>query len=143
MLKSLTTLIKINKAQLDEKRRQLAVLLDKKQQHIDEIKRLEDSIKYESDNLARTAADFRPMFLNFVMGVRKKEEVILAEIDKLNPQINKMTDEISIIFSEMKKYEIVKENRETELELELQRKTQIEIDEMAISNFVRRNAENL
>jgi flagellar export protein FliJ len=78
------------------------------------------------------------MFLAYIHGVRIKEGILLDEIDKLNPQINRITDEVAEIFSEMKKFEIVKENRELEAEAELQRKSQLEIDEMAIMNFVRK-----
>ena len=121
-----------------KKRKQLVILLDQKQQKIDEIKWYEESIKSEGENVMNLKEEFRPMFLSYISAVRIKEGILLDEIDKLNPQINKITDEISLVFSEMKKYEIVKENREEELELELQRKTQIEIDEMAIMNFIRK-----
>ena len=139
MLKPLATLIKIHKAQIDEKRKQLAYLLDQKMSRVEEIKKLEQSIKTEGANLHALHEDFRPMFLQYITWVRLKEGILLDEIDKLNPQINKITDEVAVIFSEMKKYEIVKENREQEIELELQRKNQIEIDEMAMMNFVRKS----
>jgi hypothetical protein len=139
MLKSLATLVKVYKAQLDERRKQLNILLDNKKRKIDEIKWLEESIRIEEENLHKLDEDFRPMFLHYISGVRIKEGILLSEIDILNPQINKITDEIAVIFSEMKKYEIVKQNRESEIALELQRKAQMEIDEMAIMNFVRKS----
>ncbi len=138
MLKSLSTLIKIHKAQLDDKRKQLAILLDNKQQKIDEIKWLEESIMIEGNNLHQLNEEFRPTFLGYLTGVRMKEGILLDEIEKLNPRINEVTDEISEIFSEMKKYEIVKDNREEQIESELARREQMEIDEMAIMTFVRK-----
>jgi flagellar biosynthesis chaperone FliJ len=138
MLKPLATLIKINKAQIDEKRKALAVLLDSKQQRLREIKKMEDSILFEADNLKNIQEDFRPQFLYYIEAIRLKEAIILEEIDNINPQIEKTSEEIAEIFSEMKKFEIVKDNREAELEAELIRKTQIDIDEIAMMNFMRR-----
>lgn len=141
MLKPLATLIKINKAELDERRKNLVILLDSKQQRIDEIKRLEDSIKSEGEKLSELQEEFHPLFLMYIEGVRLKESILLHEINTLNPQINKATEEIAQIYSEMKKYEIIKETRENEIATELRRKDQLEIDEMAIMNFVRKNEE--
>ena len=138
MLKPLSTLIKINKAQIDEKRKALALLLDSKQQRLREIKKMEDSILFEADNLKNIQEDFRPQFLYYIEAIRLKEAIILEEIDNINPQIEKTSEEIAEIFSEMKKFEIVKDNREAELELELQRKIQLEIDEIAMMNFMRK-----
>lgn len=138
MLKPLATLIKINKAQIDEKRKVLAQLLDSKQQRLIEIKKMEDSILFEAENLKNIQEDFRPQFLHYIDAIRLKEAIILEEIDNINPQIEKTSEEIAEIFSEMKKFEIVKENRETELDLEMQRKIQLEIDEIAIMNFTRK-----
>jgi flagellar biosynthesis chaperone FliJ len=137
MLKALTTLIKINKALLDEKRKQLGLLLDKKQKFIEEIKRIEEEIKSEGEKLPETKEEFRPSYINFVFGCRIKEEMIFNELDKLNPLINKITDEISEVFSEMKKYEILKEAKQDEILKEIARKNQIEIDEIAIMNHAK------
>lgn len=139
MLKPLATLIKINKSELDEKRKELAVFLDKKQKLVDDIKALEESIKYEAENLMKLHEDFRPMFLVFLEATRLKEAIILEDIDKLNPEIERISDEIRDIFSEMKKFEIVKENREAEIEADEARKAQLEIDEIAIMNYTRKN----
>ncbi len=141
MLKPLATLIKISRAQLDEKRKELAVLLNKKQSLIDEIKMMEESIVSEAENLDKLQAEFRPTFLMYLEATRIREGQILQEIDKMNPAINKVSDEIAILFAEAKKYEIVKENRENEIELELQRRTQMEIDEIAIMSHTRRSAD--
>ncbi len=142
-MKSLSTLIKISKSQIDEKRKALALLLDRKQGFIDKIRALEDSIKYEAENLEKTLPEFRPTYISYVFGCRTKEAVLLEEIDKLNPHINKLNDEIAQLFSEMKKYEIVKENREREIAYELNRKRQLEVDEMAIMNHIRKTDEEL
>ena len=139
MLKPLATLIKINKSELDQKRKQLSILLDSKQKRIDEIKKMEESIKSEAENLPNLDQDFRHMFLSYLEATRMREGILLEEIDKINPEINKVSDEISEVFSEMKKFEIVKENKENEIEQELQRKDQLEIDEIAIMNFTRKN----
>lgn len=142
MLKPLATLIKINKAQIDEKRKALALLLDSKQQRLREIKKMEDSILFEADNLKNIQEDFRPQFLYYIEAIRLKEAIILEEIDNINPQIEKTSEEIAEIFSEMKKFEIVKDNREAELEAELIRKTQIDIDEIAMMNFMRKKPDD-
>jgi hypothetical protein len=142
MLKPLATLIKINKAQIDEKRKALALLLDSKQQRLREIKKMEDSILFEAENLKNIQEDFRPQFLFYIEAIRLKEAIILEEIDNINPQIEKTSEEIAEIFSEMKKYEIVKDQRENELEIELQRKTQLEIDEIAMMNFTLKKADD-
>ncbi len=138
MLKPLATLIKINKSQLDEKRKELVIYLDKKQKCVDQIKQMEESIKFEAENLMKLHEDFRPMFLMYLEATRLKEGLILKEIDKINPMIEKISDEIRDIFSEMKKFEIVKENREAEIEADIARKAQLEIDEIAIMNFTRK-----
>jgi hypothetical protein len=122
MSKTLQTLIKISKAQLDDKRKQLALLLDRKEGFIENIRNLEHEIEEEGKNLHKVGEEFRPSYINFIYGCRMKENMLLEEI-----------------FSEMKKFEIVKESRERTQEEELQRKLQLEIDEIAITSYLRKS----
>lgn len=137
MLKPLKTLIKITKYQLDEKRKILNSLLERKAQMIRTIKDLEDEIKAEEKKNETMPLELRMIFPYFVIMMRGRQEIILGEIERLNPQIEKATDELYEVFTENKKYEVLKDKKIEEMNFELTKKNQLELDEIALMKFIR------
>ena len=84
--------------------------------------------------------NLRPIGSEKLQGEDKIKRIIEISMynDKSSSVNENKTNEYSIEMSDGVTYEIVKEKREEEMETELQRKDQIEIDEMAIMNFVRK-----
>ncbi|HCR86281.1 MAG TPA: hypothetical protein DIV86_06345 [Alphaproteobacteria bacterium] len=137
MLKPLKTLIKITKYSLDEKRKILNALLESKEQMIKKIKQLEDEINEEQKKNEIMPLDLRMIFPYFVIMMRNRQQVILSEIEKLNPQIQKATDELYEVFTENKKYEVLRDRKIEEFNYEFNKKQQLELDEIAIAKFAR------
>jgi flagellar FliJ protein len=140
--KPLKTLIKISKGELDAKRQELAAFLNKKERKILDIKKLNDDLEAERDNLPQNPEAVR-VFDIFILSTRNKQARIIQDIEQLlDPEIGRLTDEIAEKFSEMKKYEIMLERRLEEARKELNKKTQSELDEIALTQFNLKNSED-
>ncbi len=139
-MKAYNTLIKLSKQQLDEKRRELTNLLDKKEEYLLKIKNLENELREEFKRISNNSnldIEIKSQFMNYANGVLNKQNDLMNLAEKLNPEINKLNDEIFIIFGEMKKIEIFRDIKIEEEEKLFQKKNQLELDEVAINNFIR------
>lgn len=141
-MKTYNTLVKLSKSQLDEKRRQLNHLLDKKESYLLNVKQLDDELRKEFQELsANKNADVqtKSQFMIYTNGIVIRQTELMKQAESLNPEINKLTDEVFLHFSDMKKFEIFRDRKiENEDEL-LKKKIQLELDEVATNNFIRRN----
>ena len=104
---------------------------------IKKIKQLEDEINEEQKKNEIMPLDLRMIFPYFVIMMRNRQQVILSEIEKLNPQIQKATDELYEVFTENKKYEVLRDRKIEEFNYEFNKKQQLELDEIAIAKFAR------
>lgn len=141
-MKSYNTLIKIQKSQLDEKRKNLAQLLDRKDGFMNQIKSLNEELRTE---FGKVSSDMemdilvRTQFQLYAASVVMKQVEYSNQAESLNPQINKLTDEIFFHFSEMKKIEIFRDKKIEDDETLLLKKTQSDLDEIAINSYIRHN----
>lgn len=138
MSKTLKTLIKLYKIQLDEKqliksklelqKEQLTALLDKLRYNLQQEKLFcqENQLlltifaKYETSNIYR-------------------QNILLKEINEINQQIDEVIEEIYLAFAELKKYEITLKNYvENEQKLQLKREQMI-LDELNTNKAILRN----
>ncbi len=143
-MKSYNTLIKISKSQLDEKRKLLAQLLDRKDGFMNQIKQLNEELRSEFTRVnseENTDVMMRTQFLLYASGVVMKQFEYSSQAERLNPEINRLTDEIFIHFADMKKFEIFRDRKIEEEDELLLKKTQSELDEASINSFIRKNKE--
>lgn len=145
MVKSYNTLIKISKLQLDEKRKQLAQLLDRKEGYLNQIKVMNEELRAEFSNVHSSKEldiVMRNQFLLFASSVVMRQIEYSGQADKLNPEINRLSDEIFVHFGDMKKFEIFRDRKLLEQDDLLNKKIQAELDEVGINNFIRKNKED-
>lgn len=137
-MKPYDTLIKLSKEELDKKRRELGILLDQKDRLLKARQELGESLIRERDYAAENPENSYT-FPGFAKGVKIKEEEIDRKVAFFDEHIEKMSELISVAFSELKKYEIINEKKEKELLAEEARKERIMLDEMGLNSFQRKN----
>jgi len=137
MIKTLKTLSKVTRRELDTKRRDLNVLLEKKDSLFLEKEQLRLKLIKEMEISAKS---FEAQYA--YAAYSKRVELKQGELDKfvsgLDKMIDNMSEEIANAFAELKKYEILLEKKEKELEEELLHKEQIMLNEIGMINHERK-----
>lgn len=136
-MKSLKTLIRIRKWELDEKRRALKIIQDKEAEI--ELKQaiLEAELEAErTANIEEAAASFN--FAAYANAAAKQQKNLTQKLKALEPKLAAAMEEIRTAFEELKKIEKTEENRKA-LEAEEQAKKEAEqMNEIALTQFRRR-----
>ena len=133
-MKSLITLIKLQRRELDQLRRQVSALEGARDQLIEKIERLQDDLIREIE-AASTMTDMRSFFGDFSDAIKKKQRALASKVVQFEQQIQELGIEIANRFSELKKFEIALD-RHKEREKEKQtRREQIEMDEIGLRTF--------
>ncbi|NBX03016.1 MAG: hypothetical protein EBR02_02905 [Alphaproteobacteria bacterium] len=140
-MKGINTLIKLSKRELDGLRREMASLETQKAQLQEATQKLSEELLREQE-LASKQPEMGAFFGGFATRIKKRQEEIAAEIKKLDEKIRALNEKILVAFSELKKYEIAKENAEKRALEEQNRKETIMLDEIAGQQFHRKQAEN-
>jgi len=141
-MKSLKTLIRIHRRQLDDLRREMANFEAQRDRLIQGIQALQAELEREIQ-LAEEMVGLGNFFGNFAGRIRNRQEVLGQEVKKLDIEIIKLSQKIAAIFSEVKKYEIALENRIKAMKAEENRKETQMLDEVGLQQFRRKNAENV
>lgn len=140
MSKGLTTLVRLHKWKLDEKRRELAELDRLVGQLRGEIVRLDSEIASEkalAGGNIEASLTF-PAYAKAMRGRRSKLEESIARIDE---QTERVTGELADIFQEVKRYEIAQNHRHQASLREGRRRERIALDEVALVRHGRNAAE--
>ena len=136
-MKSLDTLIRLQKWQLDEKRRQLG---DLRRMHADlaaSIARLDEDIANEAV-LARKDPSLGATFGAFAQAAADRKERLVGSLRELDGQILLVEQDISASFTELKKVELTKESREARIRQSNDRRAQGALDEIGATMARRR-----
>jgi flagellar export protein FliJ len=141
MKKGIDTLIKLRKRVLDELRRSLASLENQKAQLKNVSARLEDELLREI-KLAATQPEMGNFFGDFAKRIKNRQQEIANEIKALDKKMDKLPLEISEAYSELKKFEIARENAKKREAAELNRKETIALDEIAGQQHQRKQTED-
>ncbi len=136
MASELTTLIRLAKLQLDEKRKVLAAIIAEedrvKAQKAALLQRLEDEKK-------QTAKDFEAELSrgNFIKATFKKRDQLDAQLRQLAGLIEAAQNEVRKAFEEVKRYEIAEEARERAEAKEQQKRDTKNLDEVGSDRYQR------
>lgn len=126
-------IIRFRKWQLDEQRRDLAVLLEDRSAIGASIEALEAEVaeqKILADN------DMAAMTLGaYIEGARKKKAWLLEDLRKKDEEIADKQDVVSEAFRELKTLEIAERRQKERSQKELQRQEQNELDELGLKAF--------
>ena len=135
-MKSLKTLIKLRKDEVDKRRKELSEIEQRQQLLVNEHTALEHKIEQET----AAAANFPEAavtFANFLKKALKRRDDLTRNIIQLQQIIDKKRDELQAAFGELKKLEIVLENKITEAYREELKREQVKLDEIATRNLSR------
>lgn len=135
----LTSLIRVHKWALDEKRQKLAgleELVRKMRVDLAEIDRdLDREKEAATESMAGTMAF--PAFMAAAMERRRRLRQTIAELEQAAEEAR---DEVQAAFQEVKSYELALERHEREEQARLDRDEQIALDEVGATMHLRRGA---
>jgi flagellar biosynthesis chaperone FliJ len=133
-MKPLKTLVRLNKDKLDKILAEINKLEELKAKLKIKKEDLIAEAKAETDKYAGT--EFAYMLDKYLADCRDKQQKITSQIQNLELQIIRLRNDLSIQFTELKKYEIALEKRQQAL-VEKQKKAETkQLDEFNTSKFV-------
>ncbi len=141
MVNDLNPLIRIRKHALEQKQKFLAELYrhaeDYERQKFNLLKTLEEEREKLDDMGPQMLAYFGP----YSESVKDRVEEIDQALKKLNTRIEMAREDMRTAFAEMKKLQITQDRRDDEEQDERDKKSSLELDEVALEGF-RRNQED-
>lgn len=140
-MKTLNTLIRLAKFEVDERRRAMKVLLEREDEILRAIAELDDHVRIEAE-AARNEPDFATSYGTFLRRARSERASLLEKLEELRPAIEAARDALAEAFEELKKVEITRDNRKEEIKREEERREQIELDEVGLQSHRREKGED-
>ncbi len=137
----LHSLIRLRKYRVEEKQKILADLFREAEKYEAAIKNLEDQHEIEKAN-AEEKGDYETLTAYSLFAERVRDQVAFLQqgLDAINARVAIAQEAMRDAFGELKKIEIIQENRDEEaLKKELKREGEV-LDEVALEGF-RRNQE--
>ena len=139
-MSDLTSLIRLHKWQLDEKRRALAELEALRTRLAEEARRLDEELERE-----RAVAEQSP-FLSIGLGgyirsMLQRRQRLADSLAQVEHRLAAAKESISLAFAEVKKYEILQAERERRDRLRRQRREAATMDEIGASRFQRKTVD--
>ena len=132
-------MIELNKSLLEEKRRNLAVLLNEENRLEEQITQLDKKLIKERD-FSKKNKDSIFYYDNFAKFIKFQKKDLNEKLSKIQLIVLKARELVNESFLELRKYEITKDEFEKEEKIERSRKEQSELDEISIGMFSRNNS---
>lgn len=139
-MSGLKTVIRLNKWQLDEKRRALTELHNLREQLLEQIRRLEAEIERERE-VARNDVVAARTFAGYLKAARERRSRLDQSVAEVDRRIAEAEEEVAEAYRELKKFELAEEERVRRENLKLRRKEDALLDETAGIGFRRRKEE--
>ena len=133
-MKTLDTLIRLHKRTLDELRRNMVALENQKSQLQQAIVNMQKELDKEMA-LATKQPEMANFFGEFAKRIRNRQDNLRQEISALDVKITALNKEIFEAFTELKKYEVAKENAKQRMREEEKRKETLVLDEIAAQQY--------
>lgn len=133
-MKSLKTLIRMHKRELDRIRREVAQLEATRDAYIDMVKRMQEELLREIAT-ADELGEMRGFFGDFSEAIKKRQKEIAVKILKVEQQIQELQIEIQARFAELKKFEIAYERHLERVKKAKEKKEQLQLDEVGLRKF--------
>lgn len=136
MLKGLNTLIRLHRRQIDMLRRSMGEL-ERQRAHLQAVSaQLHDELVNEV-SLAEQYMEMSHFFGNYAERIAKQQEQIAENILKLEKDMARLAEQIAEQYSELKKFEITRDNILRRQKEEMERKEQALLDEIGVQQYVR------
>jgi hypothetical protein len=138
-MRALSTLIRMHRHLLDEKRRALTDLENLRADLIAQRDKLEAELVREQE-VARQVEVGAFAYAGFARGVISRREKLQASLTELEARIAAAQEEVATAFQDLKRHEIALAARQRRQREEADRRRQIELDEVSIEMHRRRTA---
>jgi flagellar export protein FliJ len=135
-MKGLPTLIRVRQWELEERRRKLADLEGLAAQLDEAIARLDDEVKMEQ-SVVQSSLEVNFAYAPYAAAAIERRRTLLASLADVRTQIEEASQEVTIAYQELKKYEVAQDNRRRRARVETNRREQIVLDEIGIEGFRR------
>ncbi|MBY0356006.1 MAG: flagellar FliJ family protein [Rickettsiales bacterium] len=139
-MKGLKTLIRLEKNRLDALRKDLVTLENEKEQFELLSEQLLASLHAELA-AAEGMTEMRGFFGDFSARIKRQRQQIAQHVAMLERKMSVIREQMSEVFSEMKKYEIALENHLMREKERLAAREQQQMDEVAVQRFHRARSE--
>jgi hypothetical protein len=139
-MKSIKTLIKLSKQQLDEKRRELVECEKNKEKLLEYSRLMKEELMVEAEFAAKSP-ELAITFDNYRKTILEKQGNIVLAVRDLDRQIAVIAEEIREVFGEIKRYEVFLQQKLLEEEKELKNKESKFLDAIATDNYLREMTE--
>ena len=132
-MKTLQTLIKLNKNTLDKILVDINKTESEKSSLIDHSQKLEQEVAKEVESYH--GSDYSFMLEKYLDTCRKKQTRIKAQIDRLQKHIEKRRLELQEQYAELKKYEIALQNKQKQEYIKAQKEETKILDEFGAKQY--------
>ncbi|MDX2073006.1 MAG: flagellar FliJ family protein [Alphaproteobacteria bacterium] len=139
-MKGIATLIRLAKRNLDELRKQQVALENEKAKLLQAIRTLDSKLQSEQA-LAAKSPEMATFYGEFAKRIKERQAVLRGEVKAVEEKLVKISEEITEAFAELKKYEIARDNAAARAKAEAARKETIAFDEIAATQFMRKEKE--
>ena len=137
-MKTIQTLIRLAKLEVDERRRALADLLEHDAALDRAIARLDREVEDEREK-ARQDPEYATGYAAYVKHAANRRKALVDQKAALGEKILEARDDLAVAFEEQKKYEITADNQAAAETAESNRREQAELDAMGLQNHRREN----
>lgn len=135
-LKTLNTLIRLHKRQIDLLRREMLILEDERRQLQELSGRLE--LEHEKEaQLAAESPDYGSFFEPYSLNVKNRRTQIAREVTRLDAEIEARLESIRNEFGEQKKFEIAREQMKKRMDAKDRQRLQQRFDEIGAQQYLR------
>lgn len=138
MAKDLHTLIRLNEWTVDQRRRELGDVLASLASLETGLERLRQELIKEQSIVRSSPEEAGFFYGNYAAAVIVRREDINQGIIRMEAQVAEAREKLNEAYRDLKKYEIVQENRETREALELARREQETLDEIGLQAYRRK-----
>ena len=135
-MKALNSMIRLQRWQLEEKRRQLVRLEEREAAIVASQRALENELQNEQQAIRREA-EFSFCYGNYAQSVIEKRKTLISKYEALETVLLEARSEVGQTYQEVRRYEIVLDNLEERLNKERLRVEQQDIDDISLEMYRR------
>lgn len=129
MIKSLKTLMRVQKSKIDQMKREQAAVEGRRDGVLNTMEQLKKELDREIEAF-ETMTEMRTFFGDFSQSIKDRQGKLMKEILRLERRIQEIGVQISAEFSELKKLEISHDRLVEEKKKAEEKKEQAELDEL-------------
>lgn len=139
MVRDFKALVRLNEWEVDQKRRALAVELQKLETLFDLLQRLEDELVYEQEQASLMPTEGGITYGAYATNAIARREDYQARIQEQEQIVAASREQLRLAFLEFKKFEISEERRVDKVEADIARAEQADLDEIGVTGHNRKN----